>query len=129
MTQYIKTKKNRVKYHFITNNDTNNTNDQPTNINDIMFFYQLSTFQNPHKKKFHLKKFIIDHNNNFIGLKEYYITLNQRNKFLNANQKNKYKMYSTYDLNNINYPTMGDILHAKSDILSTNSSYTGFAQF
>ena len=125
---YIATKKNKVKYHFITPQEQ--INDQRTKLeNEFKFFYQISTFKNPKTKKYHMRKFVIDGNGKFIDIKDYNLTTNQCKTFYKTKKKNEYKKYNVYDLDNVQYPVLSDFHMAKSEILNNNFDYTGFAPF
>ena len=103
---------------------------EPVDDNYNISFYQLSSFPDPKHKTYHLRKFIIDNNNNtFVDVKDYRLKKRQFEKFLKRKRGNEYKTYSVYDLDVVGYPTLSDILLLKSDILSTNHDYSGFAPF
>lgn len=92
-------------------------------------FYQVCAFQNPYTNRYHVRKFIINDANEFINVKEYKLKRKRYQKFFEIKNSNEYKCYSTYDLKNVSYPAMADILTAKSSILGNNYGYTGFAPF
>lgn len=124
---YIPTKKKNIKYTFVQPRDNTIFDIEPTG--QINFFYQVCSFPDPYTKKFHMRKFVINENNEFIDVKEYNLSKKQAKKFFNEKKPNEYKCYSVYNLKNVDYPIMSDVLMAKSDILSTNYDYTGFAPF
>lgn len=123
---FIPTKKKRTKYKFITRTEPNliSSND------NLFFFYQICTFPN-YKNRFQMRKFIINDNNEFVSVKTFNLTKKQCKKFYAEKKTHQYKNYSTYSLDEINTPSLGDILTAKSQILSSNNSedYSSFAPF
>jgi hypothetical protein len=114
-----------MSYKFIPNTGNQYSNDDydPGYID----FFQVSLFMNK-KKKYHLKRFTLDSNNRFRSIKEYYLSTEQMDKFYKLKNQNSYKVFSTYNLNDISYPTSGDICLARSPILSQNTTYDGFAR-
>lgn len=111
-------------YKFVNNFDKL---DQP--IETQLSFIQIASFPNPKTKLYHIRRFIIDQNNEFAGIKEYFLNKRKYDKLLQRKKGNQYKLYSVYNLNIINYPCMSDILMLKSDILGSNYDYYGFAPF
>ena len=115
-----------IKYKFVTPNTSNKEEAEPE---QFTFFYQICTFPNPNNQKFHMKKFVINSKNEFINVSEYYLTNNQCKKFFNIKKKHEYKCYPVYSLNDVNTPSLGEILGSKSDILNNTYDYTGYAPF
>lgn len=112
-------------YHFITKQ-----NDQQfTPPQQLQSFIQIALFPHPKTKLYHVRKFKIDEGGNVIKMMEYNIIKGQYEKLIKQKKPNEYKQYSVYSLKNIEYPSRGDILLLKSNILSTNSSYSGYASF
>ena len=99
------------------------------NIKPVSKFYQICSFQNPHTNKYHVRKFIINSKNEFASIKEYKLSKTQYKKLLEIKKTNEYKCYSTYDLKNISYPNYSDILTLKSNMITDNNDYYGFAPF
>lgn len=101
------------------------------NSEEIIKFYQVCTFKNPGTDKYHARKFIINQKNEFVSAKEYRLKRSQYKKLLDTKKPNEYKCYSTYDLKNISYPSVSDILLAKSQILASNddAGYADYAKF
>ena len=126
-SDYISTKKSRAKYIFVKP-DREMTEDERT-LDSLNYYYQMCSFPNPRTNKLHMRKFVIDHDNNFINISNYQLSYDQYKKFMKTKRPNEYKQFSTYDLSEINYPTLHDILLLKSDILGTDHSYSGFAPF
>jgi hypothetical protein len=95
----------------------------------IFKYYQLCSFKNPYNNKHHIKRFVINHMNEFVSIDEKYIDVKQYMKFIKTHRLNEYKLHNAYDLNNIAHPGMGEITFILSPILQTDSDYTGFAKF
>ena len=125
---FINTRSKRVKYTFASP-PSNNLRDIEPEEEYISFFYQIATFPDPYTKKFNMRKFIMSGNNDFLDIKEYNLTKKQAKKFYAEKKPNKFKRYSVYNLKDVGYPVMTDILTAKSSILSQDYDYTGFAPF
>jgi hypothetical protein len=123
---YISTKKKRVRYSFVT---PTNVVENKQNIRPIIYIYQICIYKNPYDHKFHLRRFAVSPNNEFIDLKYYKLDKKQCKKFVKSTPPNKYKSYSTYSLENIEYPTLSDIFLSQSDILESNYNYSGYAPF
>lgn len=125
---YIPTKKKITKYTFLTppKNNDNNIKD------NISFFYQICTFPHPafkNSKKFHMRKFVINDKNEFISINDYYLSKKQCKKFFEIKKPHEYKCYHVYSLDDINYPSLAEISTLKSDILSHDYNYSGYAPF
>ena len=121
-------------YQFITKANQHETNHNSASLylpklpqSQILSFYQIAIHQHPLTKLYHIRKFKIDENDNIINLSEYNIKKLHYDKLLTQKKNNEYKLYSVYNLNSVNYPTKSDILLLKSNILSTNNTYTGYA--
>jgi hypothetical protein len=92
-------------------------------------FYQMALYSNPKTKLYHIKRFMVDENDNIIDMKNYNIEKEKYDKIVKYKKPNQYKLYSVFDLKNVGYPSKGDILVLKSNILASNNSYTGYASF
>lgn len=113
-------------YTFVNNFDQEN---KPTKFISL---YQVATF--PHDKitnteKYHIRKFVINEDNEFVNIKNYYLSKKEYNKFLKIKKPNEYKLFSVLDLSMINYPSLSDILLLKSNILTVDHNYSGYAPF
>lgn len=126
---YISTKKKRVKYQFVTRDTENNQNKQSSQNDDLIFYYQICTFQEPKNNKYQMRKFVINSRNEFLAINDFYLTKKQCKKFYKYKKQHEYKCFPMYNLNGVDYPTLADIITAKSDILSTDYNYSGFAPF
>lgn len=120
--------KERAKYVFRKRQDSNDLNnfDQPEKNTS---FYQLCSFANPNNNLYNARKFIINEKNEITSVKDFKLTKKQFEKLLKIKKPHQYKSYPTYTFKQVEYPSMGDILMLKSDILSTSHNYTGFAPF
>ncbi|QKF93785.1 hypothetical protein QKU48_gp0327 [Fadolivirus algeromassiliense] len=110
-------------YKFVNNFDNSYRN------TNLISFYQVGSFPHPKNGKYHLRKFVINDDNNFVQVKEYLVDKKIYTKFLQRKKSNEYKMYSVYDLGTVNYPSMSDVLLLKSDVLKGNYNYYGYAPF
>ncbi len=90
-------------------------------------FYQLALHPHPQTNKYHVRRFIIDGEDNFCDIRDYHIDKSQYEKFLNAKKLNEYKLYSVFTLAQIKYPTMADILLLKSSIIANTHQYYDYA--
>ena len=111
------------KFKFVQSFD-----EQPVcNIPNI-HFYQLAAFADPKNKLYHVRRFTINSTNEFVGISDHYVNKRTFEKIIKKKKNNEYKVFSVYDLNSsVEYPSLSDILLLKSDILSTNYDYYGYA--
>lgn len=113
-------------YKFITNSTQNEYLYNPEN--KVFKFYQLCTFKNPSRNKYHIRRIVMNSKNEFISIDEDYIDTNKYNKFIQTHKLNEYKKYNTYDLDYIGYPTLGEIAIIQSPMLQQDS-YGDYAKF
>ena len=111
-----------MNYQFVANFE-----EEP--VEQLCSFYQIASFLDPKTGKYHVRRFVINNNNEFLNIRDHYLNKNQYYKLFKRKKPNEYKVYSVYNLNSINYPVLGDILAAKSSILSTSSDYYGASPF
>lgn len=80
-------------------------------------FYQICSMRNPITNKYTVRKFVYNEMNEIVDefVKEYGSV--RLTKFIKNSPENKYKLYATYDLDIIGYPTSGDVFNAQSDLL------------
>lgn len=108
--------------------DTSKENNFLYNPNKkITRFYQICIFKNKKSDKYHIRRYIIDENNNLFDIKENKLNDKQYSKLFTLRKPHEYKLYSTYTLEDIEHVNVSDILLANSDILSNNYDYSGFA--
>lgn len=103
--------------------------DQEEQDNNLIMFFQVATFPNPGNNTYHVRRFMINDKDEFKSVKDYFLTNKQYQKFIQKKKPNEYKTYAVYNLKMVKYPTLGDILAAKSSMLSCNSLYYGAAPF
>ena len=92
-------------------------------------YYQLCSFKNPWTQKYHIRRFIMNSKNEFTNIQELYINSKQYQRFVKTHKPNEYKMFGVYDLNQVAYPSLGDIAIIQSPILENDNGYGGFAKF
>jgi len=129
---YVLPKDNRLKYQFVTNEteEIRQRHEKQKEYNNQMsYFYQITTFPDPQSNKFHMRKFTINGNNEFLDIRDFNLTKKQCKSFYVTKKPQEYKRYDLYNLNSIKYPTLAEIYTSKSNILQTNSDYTGYAPF
>ena len=85
-------------------------------------YYQLCSFMNPTTKKYHIRRFIMNSKNEFLNIQELHIDTKKYKKFIKTHKPNEYKLFGTYDLNQIAYPSLGDITIIQSPILDNNNN-------
>jgi hypothetical protein len=92
-------------------------------------YYQICVHKNPVTGKYHIRRCILNSRNEIVDAKEYQINKKQYDNILNKHASHEYKLYSTFNLNNIELPSAHDVLLSKSDILNSSYDYYGFAPF
>jgi hypothetical protein len=110
-------------YKFVSNFN------EPEQQNDLISFYQVASFSHPKNNTYHFRRFIINNDNHFVNIKEYFLNKKQFDKFIQKKKSNEYRMYSVYSLNTVAYPTLSDVLLVKSNTLKNNYNYYGYAPF
>ena len=121
---FIPTKKKNVRYHFV-----NTRVEDIDKEDDYSFFYQICAFPDPYSKKYELRKFVINKNNEFLQIKKYILNKKQCKKFYKTKKKGEYLAYPVYNLDEIEYPKLGEILTCKSQNIMDSYDYSGFAPF
>lgn len=96
---------------------------------NITIFHQICGYPNPRTFKHCVRTLSVNGENEIIQTTEKCYDKKSLRKFLGSSRGNDYKIYSTYDLNSIPIPTCGELLIAKSEILSHDFDYSGFAPF
>jgi hypothetical protein len=120
------------KYQFVSQFDDSQNINHVNAVNHIernIYFSQVCSFPHPQSKKHQLRRFRINESNEFTDINYFLLTPEQFAKFISTKKKHEYKCYPVYDLSIIEYPNLSDVLLTKSDILSKNYNYTGFAPF
>lgn len=91
-------------------------------------FYQICGYKNPHTNKYAVRKIIFNEYHEIIRQYENEHGKSKLEKFIKTNQKNKYKIYPTYDLSLVGMPATDEILNANSELLNGNYNYEGYKQ-
>ena len=104
----------KVSFKFIpkTTQELVNSNYVPNKTT----FYQLAMFPCP--KGYHIRRFIINEQGNFENIANKFLSEQEHSDFIQNTKQHKYKQYSTFDLNEVNYPSAGDVALMRSDILN-----------
>lgn len=111
-------------YKFVSNFD-----EQKQEVETTTRFLQIAAFPNPKTGLYQIRRFHVNQNNEFVNVKDYFISKSKYGKLLQKKKNNEYKLYSVYDLNQVKYPCKSDILLLKSDILGADYNYYGSAPF
>lgn len=117
------------KYFFLTPKSTSLYDDDKIQQCEEIKFYQIAIFPNPKVSKYEIREVIIDNLGNILRYKLYYVGENTHRKFIKSLRDNKYRLYPVYTLNDIDFPSCGDIILAKSGMINNDSGYSGFAEF
>lgn len=94
----------------------------------ISKFYQFCYFPDPKSKKYYVRMILTDENNNqkiFVKLCE----TAERNKLMESCKDNEYKLYNTWNFDQVDLPSKGEVQISQSDIFSHNTDYSGYAPF
>ena len=123
-----------IYYNYIMDQNTflNNTNFKfgTNSVQDELLYnppvrnfkyYQLCSFKIPTTKKYHIRRFIMNSKNEFTNIQESYIDSNKYQQFIRSHPPSDYKLFGTYDLKQIPYPSLGDITIIQSPMLDTNN--------
>jgi hypothetical protein len=112
-----------VKYKFV--NDFQDTNPDTTYTK----YYQICTFPDPQSNRYEIRRFVIDNEDTFASVKVHRLSKRDFDKLLKAKKCHEYKLFPTYNLSNIDYPTLADISTCRSTMISNNLDYYGYAPF
>lgn len=117
----------RIQYRFV------NTFNEDDKIDDdyqhSLSYYQVCIFPDPKTNRFQVRKFILNRKNEFVKVKDYFISERRYKKLLNAKKVNQYKCYSAYDLQGVSYPSASDISIARSNMITEDNIHYGLAKF
>lgn len=113
-----------MSYNFVSN-----FKDDNSKIPGYSGYYQIAYYMNPETDLYHVRKFLIDDNNNIVNVTNVGLTKKQYKKFIKMISINQYKQYPVYSLDMVEYPTTSDFLVSKSTILNNNFSYSGYSPF
>jgi hypothetical protein len=87
---------------------------------EIYSFYQICSFKHPYTNKYGVRKVIFNEFGNIVKTYEKEYHKDKIEAFIKNNKKNKYTMYSVYDIKTVALPGPSYILEAKSDLLNNN---------
>lgn len=119
-------RKKKMVYKFVTRFDDDNLQD----IDDTKtFFYQIASFAEPQYGKYNIRQFCLNSKNEILDVKTNWVSKKEYKRFKSIKKCNEYKSYDVYNLNTVNYPSIYDINTCRSDLLSCNDNYSGFASF
>jgi hypothetical protein len=90
-------------------------------LNDISM-YQICLFENPLTKKHKIRRIVIDYQGNFICVNEYEFKKKYVDKLKSDVKDNQMLCYATFNLKNIEYPSMSEYLMAKSSVFNTKNT-------
>ena len=92
-------------------------------------FYQICLFKNKYSNKHDVRILFINELGEITETQTTSISERQLNKFIKSHRDNKYKLYSTYDLNIVDVPNPADILQLQSPLLNSDFISYDFAKF
>lgn len=129
--RYIKSQYDEApqKYEFVTVDNKDLVFSPTYDSLKVTRYYQICTFKDPYSNKYNARRFVTNVNNEFVDIKNIRINDRQFKKIMDLIPSNKYKLFSTYSLDHIPYPSFSDILTAQSDMLCSDNQYTGCAPF
>jgi len=103
-----------MKHRFITPLEIEHKVDN----HNVVEFFQISAFKDPQRNKHHIRRFIINDNSDTINMLEYYVGNKVYNKLINSLPINRFRSYDTLNLNDIESPSISDILLSDSELLN-----------
>lgn len=78
-------------------------------------YYQLCYF--PEKGKYNIRKYTFDNNFNITDIKYYLLTDLQKRQFVNSHNIKQYRVYPTYNLDNVAHPVQSDLAVCLSELI------------
>ena len=109
-------KGSETEYRFVSKRSNIYSNGDNKLVSVV--YYQLSIYKNPKNNKYHIRRFSINENNQFVSVKEKYLTETEYIKFKTIQPKHKYSLHPDVDLNVVPYPSNCDVSLARSVLLS-----------
>ena len=109
---YIPTKKSLCKYKFIPQQEELVFQEDACIYN----FYQVTMFPDPDNGKYHIRKYVFDQDGNYLSITKILLSKRNYKKFFKVKKTNVYKLFPTFNLDNISDPQDSDLLLAKSNI-------------
>lgn len=102
---------------------------QKTGELDNISMYQICLFENPCTKKHNIRRIIIDHQGNFVSVKEYEFKKKYIDKLRKDVTDNQILCYSTYSLKDISYPSWAEYMTARSSLFDNNSTLDDYYSY
>lgn len=91
-------------------------------------YYQIATFKNK-KNKYHVRKFIFNEKCTKMKSREGYLKKDKVEELMDRLGDNRFKCFACFNLDQVEYPTQGDLLAAKSSNINNSNDFSGFAPF
>ena len=89
-------------------------------------YYQICKFKNQYTGKYGTRKIIFNEIGDILKISEREYPKKKLEKFIDNNNQNKYKVYSTYNLTEIQYPSTNDIIQVQSNLLNSKHNEYGY---
>ncbi len=116
------------QYYEAPYQDDDNNHKKPQKVNSFDF-YQISSFPNPKTNRFMAIKFTYDQEMIIRKVKQYYAKKHIIDKLLQNIGSHKYRLYPCIDLNQIEPPSVSDLMTGASSNTNNNYDYTGYAPY
>ena len=94
---------------------------------ELTTFYQICQY--PVRGKIWVRKMYVDEQGFITNQKATKYKPKRIKEFIKNAPANKYSIHPTHTLDNVELPSGGQILAAKSSIINNNSEYSGYAQW
>lgn len=109
---------------YLFNYDPNSNMLPVYDLSRTMTIYQIAIHPNPKSDKHHVKRITIEIDNDYkvVETKEMFLIRQKVDEIVNTNLK--YKLYSTYNLNYVDLPSIADINLFDSKLLNDNNGET-----
>ncbi len=121
------TRKKRIKYVFgpqaKKDNYRNDMKKKP-----VRYYYQICIHRNIYDNMYHVRRYTINHDNNFINsdTRNFRLKDQEYKKFYLDKKPQEYKCYSTYTLDNIPPPSAAEVLISGSELFQTERYVDGW---
>lgn len=114
------------KFRFIRNVQSENKNRyQPDH--KLSIFYQICMFKDPDSSKYNIRILSVNENQEIVKVIKKQYDMSKCEALIESCKVNEYKIYPTYDLSLIDYPSTDDLLKVQSSLLSNDEPYSGYA--
>jgi hypothetical protein len=117
------------QYYEVPYQDNSYNNPQKSKKVISYDFYQITSFPNPKTNRFMVIKFTYDQQMIIRKVKQYYAKKNIIDKLFQNIGSHKYKLYPCIDLNQIEPPSVSDLIIGASSNTNNNYNYTGYAPY